>query len=73
MARLTHSETSEKIQALTARYIAGEFPFTDDVLRASFYAIGLRGDELREAFRSAAEQKEETKWRPKHSRRPSCS
>jgi len=57
MARYDHAEQSDRIRSLTARYIAAEFPFSDDVMRASLFAIGLRGDELREAMNNAIEQK----------------
>lgn len=57
MARYTSTEQQERVQALTSRFIAAEFPFSDDVMRASLFAIGLRGDELREAMREAQERK----------------
>jgi hypothetical protein len=66
MARYTHDERAEHIRSLTARYIAAEFPFSDDVMRASLFAIGLRGDDLREAMREAQEKKAAE---PKQSRR----
>lgn len=59
MARLVHAELTERIHSLTARYIAAEFPFSDDVMRASLFSIGLRGDELREAMNNAIQQKAE--------------
>lgn len=57
MPRYTHAELTGHIRSLTDRYIAAEFPFSDEVMRASLFAIGLRGEDLREAMREAQEQK----------------
>jgi hypothetical protein len=57
MPRYGHTELTERIHSLTARYIANEFPFSDDVMRASLFSLGLRGDDLCEVMREAREMK----------------
>ena len=55
MPRLSHEERTERIEALICRFESREFLFSIDVLSASLYALGIRGDELKDLVTKAIE------------------